>query len=84
MIVNELSSHPLKASHCYGNTICMEASWRGGKGHLPASTHPHPYGLRVPLSLAAVPPSLAAGWEKSQAAPSADSSNLCDASKQAG
>lgn len=30
---------------------------RGGKGHLSASHHSHPSGLRVPLWLAAVPPS---------------------------
>lgn len=54
-----------------------------GQGTFPASHHSHPSGLRVHLCLAAVPPILAADWEKSQAAPSAASSSCCDISKQA-
>lgn len=51
----------------------------GGRGHLPSSPCLHPWGLNAPLCLAAVPPFLAARWERSQAAPSAASGNCCSA-----
>lgn len=56
----------------------------GKKGLFPAFPRRHPCGGDAPLCLAAVPPFLAAGQERSQAAPSAASGNCHRARQLAG
>lgn len=65
----------------FARRLCGEG---GKKGHFPAFPRPHPCGGDAPLCLAAVPPFLAAGWERSQAAPSAASGDCRRARQLAG